>query len=229
MDRRDIKQESGFARDLKNTGNDGYIDYTVTDGSRSYRIPYKMVREMIITDVNKQELKDIPHAARIQYRLLLLDSILKAKIEFIRGKVIITYNPVGAANSKEQISKENIIGFFAEQGVHIDPKNITEREVDYISEIYKPQFDPAQIREHAPYGYTREEWKKMKPKYTEKMIVGEQKKQERFHEWQDSYIRRFPEIAKEYGISTEEPKKKGIFARIANKDKKEKGFWFHGV
>ena len=96
MDRRDIREESGFAKDLKNTGKEEYIDYTVTENGKSYRIPYKMVREMIITNVDKQELKDIPHSARIQYRLLLLDAILKAKIEFIRGKVTITYNPTGA-------------------------------------------------------------------------------------------------------------------------------------
>jgi len=228
MDRRDIREESGFAKDLKSTGKDEYIDYTVTENGKSYRIPYKMVREMVITGVDKQELKDIPHSARIQYRLLLLDAILKAKIEFIRGKVTITYNPSGAANSKDKISKEEIIMFFAEQGVHIDPKGITEREVDYINEIYKPQFDPAQIREHAPYGYTREEWKKMKPKYAEKMIKGNRKKQEKFHEWQQSYIRKYPEIAKEYGIEAE-PVKKGIFAKLAGKEKKEKGFWFHGV
>jgi hypothetical protein len=228
MDRRDIREESGFAKDLKSTGKDEYIDYTVTENGKSYRIPYKMVREMVITGVDKQELKDIPHSARIQYRLLLLDAILKAKIEFIRGKVTITYNPSGAANSKDKISKEEIIMFFAEQGVHIDPKGITEREVDYINEIYKPQFDPAQIREHPPYGYTREEWKKMKPKYAEKMIKGNRKKQEKFHEWQQSYIRKYPEIAKEYGIEAE-PVKKGIFAKLAGKEKKEKGFWFHGV
>jgi hypothetical protein len=228
MDRRDIREESGFAKDLKNTGKDEYIDYTVAENGKSYRIPYKMVREMVITGVDKQELKDIPHSARIQYRLLLLDAILKAKIEFIRGKVTITYNPTGAANSKDKISKEEIIKFFADQGVHIDPKNIAEREVDYISEIYKLQFDPAQIREHAPYGYTREEWKKMKPQYMEKMIEGERKKQEKFHEWQDGYIRKYPEIAKEYGIEAE-PVKKGIFAKLRGKDKKEKGFWFHGV
>ena len=146
----------------------------------------------------------------------------------MRGKVTITYNPTGAANSKDKISKEEIIKFFAEQGVHIDPKNIAEREVDYISEIYKLQFDPAQIREHAPYGYTREEWKKMKPHYTEKMIEGERKKQEKFHEWQQSYIVKYPEIAKEYGIEAA-PAKKGLFAKLTGKDKKEKGFWFHGV
>ena len=229
MDRRDIREESGFAKDLKNTGKDEYIDYTITENGRSYRIPYKMVREMVITGVDKQELKDIPHSARIQYRLLLLDSILKAKIEFIRGKVTITYNPTGAANSKDKISKEEIINFFAEQGVHIDHKGIAEREVDYINEIYKPQFDPAQIREHAPYGYTREEWKKMKPQYAERLLEGERKKQERFHEWQQSYIKKYPEIAKEYGIEAE-PEKKGFLARITSKKgKSEKGYWFHGV
>ena len=31
MDRRDIREESGFAKDLKNTGKDEYIDYTVTE------------------------------------------------------------------------------------------------------------------------------------------------------------------------------------------------------
>jgi hypothetical protein len=229
LDHREIQQESGFVRDLKSANKEEYIDYSIEESGKSYRIPYKMVREMTITNIDKTELKDIPHTARVQYRLLLLDAVLKAKIEFIRGKATLTYNPVGEANSKEKMSRDDVIRFFAEQGVHIDPKNIVERDVDYIEEIYKPQFDPAQIREHAPYGYTREEWKRMKPDYIKKTIEGEQKKQEKFHAWQDSYISRYPEMAKEYGISADKPKKKGLLARLTGRDRSEKGYWFHGV
>ena len=233
MDRRDIKQESGFTKDLKNTGKEEYIDYSITEDGKSYRIPYKMVREMTITNLDKAELKDIPHSARLQYRLLLMDSILKAKIEFIRGKATITYNPIGEANSKEKISREQIFEFMRNEGVNVDPGSVAEREVDYINEIYRYQFDPKQIREHAPYSYSREEWKKMKPDYIKKMKAGEALKKEKFSKWQESYIRRFPEIAKEYGINVEEEQKhakKSILSRIKGKDKKnEKGFWFHGI
>ncbi len=225
-----MQQESGFNKDLKNTGSDGYIDYTLKESDKSYRIPYKMVREIVITGLDKAELKDIPHSARLQYRLLLLDSVLKAKIEFIRGKATITYNPEGEANEKEKISKQGLFDFLKNEGINVDPKNVTERDVDYISEIYKYQFDPAQIREHAPYGYSREEWKKMKPHYLKKLEEGEKLKQEKFHKWQDDYIKRFPEIADEYGIKAEPEVKKGLLGRITgSKNKKEKGFWFHGV
>ena len=129
MDRRDIREESGFAKDLKNTGKDEYIDYTITENGKSYRIPYKMVREMVITGVDKQELKDIPHSARIQYRLLLLDSILKAKIEFIRGKVTITYNPTGAANSKDKEKSGVIVMVHA--GAYISIRsNVSNRSIN---------------------------------------------------------------------------------------------------
>ncbi|MDE1768348.1 MAG: hypothetical protein KGH64_06410 [Candidatus Micrarchaeota archaeon] len=231
MDRRQIEPEqSGFLKDLNEDTSD-YNDIVEYKG-KHYRVPYKMVKEMVVTNLSKQELIDIEHTARLQYRLLLIDSILKAKIEFIHGKMIIIYNPKESPNRKDKISTDEIIQFLAKEGVHVDRSMIAERDVDYFEEIYKPQFEPATIREHAPYGYTLEEWRKIKPEWIKQMQKSKTEKWDKFRAFQDSYLEQHPELWSEYGFA---PKGKKlslmdrILGRKANKDEKEKGFWFHGV
>jgi hypothetical protein len=231
MDRRQsAPEESGFLKDLKETDEADYDD-SVTYNGKKYRVPYKMVKEIIITDVSKSELRDIEHSARLQYRLLLLDSVLKAKVEFIRGRIIITYNPLESPNRKPKISRDELVHFLSKEGVNVDTTKIASRDVDYFEEIYKYQFAPATIREHAPYGYTMEEWKKLKPGWEKLMAEAKVKKYENFQKWQDNYLETHPEIAKEYGY-VPKPKKlsirERIFGRKEKKDK-EKGFWFHGA
>ncbi len=197
MDRRQTApEESGFLKDLKDQEEADYDDQVVYKG-KTYRVPYKMVKEVTITGVSKEELRDIEHSARLQYRLLLLDSVLKAKIEFIRARIIITYNPKESPNRKDKISQEELIAFLAKEGVHIDPAKAVSRDVDYFEEIYKYQFEPATIREHAPYGYTLEEWKtKLKPEWEKMQAESKIKKYENFKKFQENYLETHPQLAK---------------------------------
>ncbi|MDE1860508.1 MAG: hypothetical protein KGH72_02205 [Candidatus Micrarchaeota archaeon] len=229
MDRRDnAPQESGFAKDLE---EEVEYDDRVTYNGKTYRVPYKLIKEVTFTKLNQAELRDIEHSARLQYRLLLMDPVLRAKVEFIRGKITIIYNPVGADNRKEKISMRDLIDFLAKEGVYVDSNSMSERDVDYVEEIFKTQFDPASIREHPPYSYSLAEWKKMKPKYEKEKAEFDKAKLDKFHEWQGKYISSYPEIAGELGIKVDEqPKKPSLKDRIFGKKKeKEKGFWFHGA
>ena len=228
MDRREnAPEENGFLKDLKTEEID--YDDKVEYNGKTYRVPYKMIKEVVFANLNPQELQDIEHAARLQYRLLLLDSVLKAKVEFIRNKIIITYNPPEAKNRKDKVSQQQLAEFLAKEGVNVNPSHISERDVDYFEEIYKYQFEPATIREHAPYGYTREEWKRMKPEWEKKQKEAIAAKYDKFKNWQNTYLETHTDLAKEYGY-TPEPKKLSIMDRIKGKrNDKEKGFWFHGV
>jgi hypothetical protein len=235
MDRRQTApEESGFLKDLKEQEGKEEADFNdqVVYNGKTYRVPYKMVKEVVITSVNKEELRDIEHSARLQYRLLLLDSVLKAKIEFIRGRIIITYNPKESTNRKDKISLEELIAFLAKEGVHIDPAKAVGRDVDYFEEIYKYQFEPETIREHPPYGFTMEEWKKLKPEWEKNLAEGKVRKYEKFKEWQDNYLDTHPALEAQYNY-VPKPKKLSVMEKIfgekKNKGEKEKGFWFHGV
>ena len=64
--------------------------------------------------------------------------------------------------------QHQLADFLAKEGVYVDPRNITERDVNYFEEIYRYQFEPKTIREHAPYGYSLQEWKGMKPAWEKK-------------------------------------------------------------
>lgn len=227
MDRRDNEpSENGFIKDLK-TEEKEYNDKVEYNG-KVYRVPYRMIKEVVFSGLDSSELKSIENCARLQYRLLLMDAVLKAKVEFVKNRITITYNPQSAQNRKEKTSREELISFLEKEGVSMNASHVQERDVDYFEEIYKPQFEPATIREHAPYGYSREEWKKLKPQWQlnqEKLIKA---KYEKFKAFQDNYLQEHPELAKEYGHNPK-PKKHSIIDRLRGKGEKEKGFWFHGV
>ncbi|MCL4365093.1 hypothetical protein M1590_02090, partial [Candidatus Marsarchaeota archaeon] len=145
MDRRsNTPEESGFLKDLKD-GEEEYDDHVLIDG-KHYRIPYKTVKEVTFSKLNTYDLKDIPYSARLQYRLLLLDSVLKAKVEFVKNRIIITYNPMESKNRKEKISREGLMQFLSKEGVTANAAAISERDVDYVEEIYKRQSNPDIIR-----------------------------------------------------------------------------------
>lgn len=237
MDRRDnVDSSNTYAKELEKERAEGreYDEY-ITEGGAKYRVPYRTVREVIFTSVEKEgEMRDTEHAARLQYRLMLQDAILFAKVEFVARKIKITYNPDNADNRKAKMSLQQISEFLAKEGVHVDISTAQQRDVDYYNEIYKYQYNPPSIREHPPYGYTLEEWRKgMKAEYESKKDEYEQAKKEKFHNFQDEYVREHPELAAELGIKIE-PKKedKSLIGRVLKKNKKskdEKGFWFHGV
>ena len=223
-----IPRKSDFIKDLK-TEETEYNDKVEYNG-KIYRVPYRMIREVILSNINSTELKSIENSARIQYRLLLMDAVLKAKVEFVKSRITITYNPEDAQNRKEKTSRQNLLDFLAKEGVSVGEADTQERDVDYFAEIYKPQFEPATIREHAPYGYSREEWKKLKPKWheTQKRLI--KAKYEKFRAFQESYLDEHPDLAKEHG-HVKKPKKRSLIDRLKGKGREdgEKGFWFHGA
>lgn len=206
-----------------------YNDQILIDG-KYYRVPYKMVKEIEFSNIKKEEMIDMEHAGRLQYRLMLQEPVLRAKVEFVKQKITIVYNPAGAENNKPKISKEELVTFIAKEGVRIDPQQMAEKDFDYIREMYSYQFDPPAIRERPPYGYTMDEWKKMREKYYRDTEEGKQKAREKFKEWQDSYAMEHPDILADKLPTGTANKKLSLKERIFGKKKKgEKGFWFHGV
>ncbi len=229
MDRRDNEpSENGFIKDLKAEEKE-YNDKVEYNG-KVYRVPYQMIKEVVFLDISAGDLKSIENSARLQYRLLLMDSVLKAKVEFVKNRITITYNPHEAQNRKEKTSTKELIDFLAKEGIRTSKEHAKERDVDYFEEIYKPQFEPATIREHAPYGYSREEWKKLKPEWQERQKATSESKYEKFRAFQERYLDSHPELAKEYG-HVKKPKKPSLIDRLKGKGKgdNDKGFWFHGA
>ncbi|MEM3838991.1 MAG: hypothetical protein QXF01_00205 [Candidatus Micrarchaeaceae archaeon] len=235
MDRRETgPHESAYQRDLKmqeELGESNYSDKVIENG-KAYRVPYSIVKQVEFSNLKREELIDIEHAARLQYRLLLNDAILKAKVEFSKLKITIVYNPTEAKNIKEKISLEGIIDFLAGEGVHVDQNSIAVSDFDYYKNMYAYQFDPPSIREHPPYTYTMEQWKKIKAKYEENVRKSETKKLEKFHEWQNAYSAEHPEMG--LGAIETAGSKKSFLGKVFGSKKKkankqEKGFWFHGV
>jgi len=206
-----------------------YNDQVMIDG-KAYRVPYKMIKEVEFSNVSKEQMQDMEHAARLQYRLMLQDSVLRAKVEFVKQKITITYNPSTALNNRPKITREELISFLAKEGVHVDPNSMQERDFDYFKEMYSYQFNPPSIRERPPYGYTMDEWKKMRDDYNKKAAQGRVDNYKKFQEWQDSYAEQHPEVLGETASSAA-PKKMGLKERLFGKKKgdKEKQFWFHGV
>ncbi|MEM0200910.1 MAG: hypothetical protein QXD23_00715 [Candidatus Micrarchaeaceae archaeon] len=229
MDHREINDVNAYEKDLKN--EDIYDEYVTIDG-KQFRIPYKIVKEVTFTDVKKEELISIENAGRLQYRLMLLEPVLRAKVEFTKGKITVVYNPKSAKNRKEKISREELITFFANEGVNVSKCPLTERDFDYYVEMYTYQFDPPSIRERPPYGYTSAEWQKMKDDYNKKMQSSKQTSREKFEAWQNEYATEHPDVLGQHikkEIQTKPTLMQKIFGTKKNKKKGDKGFWFHGV
>jgi hypothetical protein len=233
MDHREDQSQNVYQKELEEqlSGKQVvYNDQVLIDG-KSYRVPYKMVKEIEFENISKQHMVDMEHAGRLQYRLMLQDSIIRAKVEFVKQKITIVYNPDTAQNNKPKISKEDLISFLAKEGVKIDPSAMKERDFDYFNEMYMYQFNPPSIRERPPYGYTMDEWKKMRDEYNQKAAQGRIDGYRKFQEWQNSYKEQHPDILGETVTNSQEPKKASLKEKIFGKKKndKEKGFWFHGV
>ena len=189
MDRRDIHNKPGHAEKLAKESS-SEIDLSkeyIKIGDALVRMPYRKIKKVTFTNIKREELIDIPHAARLQYRLMLLDAVIKARVNYAKGQISIIYNPVGADNIREKISLEGLISFLEHEGVHIDRNNMKDEDFDYVEEFYSYAFNPKVIREHPPYGMSIEEWKVRKAELEKEAKELEEKKLKKFREWQKKY------------------------------------------
>jgi hypothetical protein len=175
----------------------------IGENAGRYKVPYQNVKELIFANVKKDELVDAEHSARLQYRLLLMDAVIRAYVDFPQRKIFIIYNPEGADSKLKKASRQELVAFLAGQGVHVSENEVQENDLDYYSSIYAPQYNPPSVREHPPYGYTPEEWKKMKVDYEKRRLIWDEKNREKFRAWQLSYLKRHPELSAELGKSPE--------------------------
>ena len=210
--------------------NESFDPYVVENGRR-YMVPYRIIKRAVFEGVDKRGLIDIPHAARLQYRLMLMDPVIKASVDFTKAKITVLYNPTGSDNNKEKISLEEIIAFLAKEGVATDPSYTTVEDYDYYKNFYSYAYNPSKIRERAPYGYRMEQWQKMKPEWERKMVEGNAVKKIKFKNFQESYLDSNPDAAAavEPGRVTKKTKptlKERIFGRGNSNGQ---GFWFHGI
>lgn len=205
MDKRENSDAVTYQKDLEKELAEikQYDEYVDEKGVR-LRIPYKNVKQVSFSNLKKEELIDAEHAARLQYRLMLLEAVLFAKVEFAERRITITYNPPEAQSRKEKMSLQQIVDFLAKENVRVDAQQMQEKDVDYYNEIYKYQYSPKSVREHPPYGYTLEEWGKMKADYEAKKAVYWKEDLEKFHAWQQNYLREHPELAAELGVELKE-------------------------
>ncbi|MGC8648569.1 MAG: hypothetical protein ACP5SJ_03730 [Candidatus Micrarchaeia archaeon] len=197
MDRRETGPKvSGYNEELeKEKGMDLDIskEYIEEDGAK-VRMPYRMVKKVVFLGVKREELKDQPHAARLQYRLMLLEPVIKAYVNFAKGQITVIYNPVGADNIKDKMSLKELIEFLAKEGVNVSADSAKEEDFDYYKNFYSYAFNPSRIREHPPYGLTMEEWKKRKPAFEKEAEEQKASKWQKFLEWQQKYKKGHPEI-----------------------------------
>ncbi len=229
MDHRNIQEENAYQKELAQ-GEQQYDDMVTIDG-HPFRIPYKIIKEVTFTGVSKEQLKSLEYAGRLQYRLMLLESVIRAKVEYTKQTITITYNPKSAHNRKEKITQEELIEFIDKEGVHLSSVPRTERDFDYVKEMYTYQFNPPSIRERPPYGYTMEEWRGMKGEYTEKMEESKKAGQDKFKAWQESYADTHPEILAQHVVKKAYVKPTLMERIFGRKQKKggDKGYWFHGA
>lgn len=195
MDKRENDYKRFYAKNAGAAAGAGgeYIE----DKGGKYMVPYRKVRRVSFAGVSERELVDQAHAARLQYRLILMEPVLIAAVDFEGRTISITYNPEDATNRNEKISLKGIVDFLASEGVHVDSGKAESGEIDYYAEIYKYYHDPKSVREHPPYGYTSEEWGNgMKAKYEKKMAAAEEKKLGEWREWQAEFEKEHPELKK---------------------------------
>lgn len=216
------------ATERKNEPGSENYDWFVEEEGKRYVVPYRIIKRVLFSNISQKELIDIPHAARLQYRLMLLEPVIKATVNYVKGTILVTYNNTGSGNQKEKMSQKEIIEFLGTQNVHVDPNAIDERDYDYYNEFFKHTFSPESVRETAPYGVKIEEWRKIRPEYEAKTKEAFKKKMESFHEWQDSYADEHPEILNEYVKEGVAGKKSGLFKKRKQKGSTG-GHWFHGI
>ena len=212
------------------TINDSFDPYVVENGKK-YMVPYRMIKRAVFENIDRKELIDIPHAARLQYRLMLMDPVIKASVDFTKAKITVLYNPADSDNNKEKISLEEITAFLAKEGVMTNPSYTIVEDYDYYKNFYSYAYNPAKIRERAPYGYTMEQWQKMKPDWERKMVEGEAAKKVKFKNFQEAYLDANSDAAAVVAPGRIAKKRKPTLKeRIFGKGNSNgKGFWFHGI
>jgi len=194
MDKRNNDNERFYAENAP-SDRKAQDEYIIDDGKR-YTVPYQKVKYVVLKNISKEELIDAEHAARLQYRLLLLEPVLRAKVDFGSLKISLLYNPEAAKTRNRRMSLKGILDFLASEHVHADANSVEERDVDYYKEIYSYYYDPETVRERPPFGYTPEEWSKgARAKYDEKMATAEAEKLRKFHEWQLEFEKEHAELA----------------------------------
>lgn len=168
MDRRDNQQvekaKETFGPGASEESGEEKESYFIEEEGKKFRMPYRIIKKVTFKNLDQGELKDIPYSARLQYRLLLFDAVIKAKVDYHKKFIRIIYNNTEADNIREKISREKLIEFLTTEGVHVktDQENMEEEDYDYHKELYSYAYFPPSIREAPPYGWTREEWKREK-------------------------------------------------------------------
>ena len=207
----------------------------VNEGGKNYRVPYRMIKKAVFTGVSKAEMVDIPHAARLQYRLMLMDPVIKATVDFTKSKITILYNPREADNMREKIGIDELIEFLSKNGINPDRNKMSIEDYDYYKQLYTYAYNPDKIRERVPWGYTQEEWAKAKPEWEKKQVDESATKMAKYRKTQQAYLDANPEIAVKVDPNYKPTERKaGFFDKLLGKDKskqaqKDKGFWFHGI
>lgn len=208
------------------------FDAYITEGKDRFMVPYRMIKKVTFTNVSKGDMIDIPHAARLQYRLMLLEPIIKASVDFTKSKITVIYNPDTADNNKEKISLDDLMGVLKKEGIATDESHMVMEDYDYYKNFYSYAYNPPTIRERAPYGYTPEQWQKLKPEWEEKIKKGNLEKFEKHRAFQAAYLEENPEIAHKVDPNFKPSEKKlSVKEKILGKKKGSggKGFWFHGI
>jgi hypothetical protein len=192
------------------------FDYHITEDGKQYTLPYRIIKQVTFTNLKIGELVDIPHAARLQYRLMLLEPVIKAWVDYTKSKIVVIYNPREAKNLREKMSLEELRDFLSKQGVNVSTDTMHEEDYDYKRRLYDYAYSSPSVRESAPYSYTVEEWRGMKPEWEEKMKKGEFEKKEKFRKFQEGYLEANPDVVEkvEPGYKPKGTVKVGLFGRI---------------
>jgi hypothetical protein len=174
----------------KNNGNRvvkrGIELFALEDG-KEYRIPYGTIKEAVFSNIRKEELLDQQHAARLQYRLMLLEPVIKATVDFDRRSITVLYNPEGADNRLAKTDIKRLTELLAREGVHAARDGVKNGDYDYYGRFYSYAYAPPSITESAPYGYTIDEWKRMEPEFTRRSAKKSKEKTAKFRAWQEKY------------------------------------------
>lgn len=179
----------------------------VAERGGQYHVPYRTVRKVVFSDLKKGELVDAQHAARLQYRLMLLDSVIKAAVDFEETRITIIYNPKAADNTKAKTSLAELVLALSKEGVRADPASTSDGDYDYYKEFYYPVHNPRTMNESPPYGHTMNEWEAIKPGWEKRTRDATARKWKKFKEWQDDYLEANPKaaqkIAEDHGSGDE--------------------------
>ncbi len=159
----------------------------VFEEGKKYEIPYHLIKKAVFSNLRKEDLIDVQHSARLQYRLMCLDTVIKAIVDFNELKITVIYNPADADNNGAKMDIEWLIEFLEKEGVGTHHGSIKNEDFDYYGQFYSCAFFPQPIRKSAPYGYTLDEWKKMEKSFIEKSAASRKSKSAKFKVWQDEY------------------------------------------